>query len=251
MPELRKFLRHLYWRLEDVLDPDTIDSHRVYAELVRDVIQPDSAWLEVGCGHDVFVPWVRSAVDLTEKCSFVVGIDYDFDSLRKNHLIQNRVVGDLLALPCCDRTFDHITANMVMEHVADPVKALQSIDRLLKPDGVFIFHTPNYWHYWTFFNSLVPQKLKNKLIEFVEQRSEDDVFPTFYRLNTVKSITRAANKAGLRIRHLHRVSSSSSGAIFLLGPLIVFHLLFRRLTRWKLLENFRDNFIVVLEKPAI
>jgi ubiquinone/menaquinone biosynthesis C-methylase UbiE len=218
--------------------------------VVRDAIKPGSSWLEVGCGHDVFVPWVRSAADLVEKCDLVVGIDYDLESLSKNQLIANRVVGDLLNLPCREKTFDHITANMVMEHVADPVRALQSIDRLLKPGGIFIFHTPNYWHYWTLLASLVPQKLKNKLIEFVEQRSEDDVFPTFYRLNTVSSITDCARKAGFRISALHKVSSSSSGTIFILGPLVVFQLLYRKLTRWKLLENFRDNFIVILEKSA-
>jgi ubiquinone/menaquinone biosynthesis C-methylase UbiE len=249
--ELRKLLRNTYWKLEDIIDPETIDSHRFYADVVRDAIQPGSSWLEVGCGHEIFVPWVASAADLVQNCKLVVGIDYDFESLTKHREIENRVVGDLLNIPCGDEAFDRITANMVMEHVADPVKALKTMDRLLKPGGIFIFHTPNYWHYWTFLASLVPQKLKNKVIEFVEERSEDDVFPTFYRLNTPASITEAAHKAGLTIRHFHRVSSSSSGMIFVLGPLIVFSLLFRKLTRWKLLEDFRDNFVVVLEKPAV
>jgi ubiquinone/menaquinone biosynthesis C-methylase UbiE len=250
MSELRKSLRRLYWRLEDIIDPETVDSHRVYADVVHGAINPGSAWLEVGCGHEIFVPWARPAATLLEKCKLVVGIDYDFESLTKNKTIHNRVVGDLLNLPCRDQAFDHITANMVMEHVSDPVKALKSIERLLKPGGIFIFHTPNYRHYWTFLASLVPQKLKNKMIEFVEERTEDDVFPTFYRLNTVSSIAEAASLAGFRIRELHKVSSSSSGTIFILGPFVVFPLLYRRLTRWKVLENFRDNFIVVLEKPA-
>jgi ubiquinone/menaquinone biosynthesis C-methylase UbiE len=250
MPELRGWLRKVYWRLEDIIDPNAVDAHRFYAEVVRGAIKPGSAWLEVGCGHDIFVPWAGSAAGLVEKCKLVVGVDYDLDSLKKNEIIENRVVGDLLNLPCQDETFDHVTANMVMEHVADPVQALRSIDRLLKPGGVFIFHTPNYWHYWTFLPSLVPQKLKNALIEFVEERTEDDVFPTFYRLNTVSSIMETAHKAGFTIRELHKVSASSSGSIFVLGPLIVLHLLFRRLTRWKVLENFRDNFVVVLQKSA-
>jgi ubiquinone/menaquinone biosynthesis C-methylase UbiE len=249
MSQSRKFLRQLYWKLEDLIDPGVVDAHRVYADVVRASTKPGSSWLEVGCGHDIFVPWAGSAADLVEKCKLVVGIDYDLESLNKNELIHNRVVGDLLHLPCRDLTFDQVTANMVMEHVADPVIALKSINRLLKPGGTFIFHTPNYWHYWTFLASLVPQGLKNKLIELAEERSEDDVFPTFYRFNTVANITDAAHKAGFRIRELHKVSSSSSGMIFILGPLIVVHLLLRRLTRWKQLENFRDNFIVVLEKP--
>ena len=249
MPELRRLLRKVYWKLERLIDPSPADAHRFYSEVVRGKIQPNSAWLDVGCGHDIFVPWVPSAADLVKKCKLVVGIDYDLDSLRNHQSIQNRVVADLVNLPCRDESFDHVTANMVMEHVADPVSALTSIVRLLKPGGIFIFHTPNYWNYWTFLPTLVPQKLKNKLIEFVEERTEDDVFPTFYRLNTVSSVTEAAQKAGFAVREVHKISASSSGAILVLGPFIVLHLLFRRLTRWKLLENFRDNFVVVLEKP--
>jgi ubiquinone/menaquinone biosynthesis C-methylase UbiE len=251
MSEFRKYLRNLYWKLEDIIDPGAVDSHRYYSDVVRSSIRPGAAWLEVGCGHEIFVPWVPSADEIVKKCKLVVGIDYDFESLTKNETIRNRVVGDLLNLPCCDQAFDHITASMVMEHVADPVRALQSIDRLLKPGGTFIFHTPNYMHYWTFLSSLVPQGLKNKIIEFVEERSEDDVFPTYYRFNTVSSITAVAEKAGFRVRRLDRVSSSSSGMIFALGPLIVFSLLYRRLTKWKALENFRDNFVVVLEKSSV
>ena len=93
------------------------------------------------------------------------------------------------------------------------------------------------------------QKLKDKLIEIVEQRKEEDVFRTFYRLNTVKGITRAAHGAGLRVRECHRLSTSSTGTIVLLGPLVVFDLLLRRMTRWKRLANLRANLVVVLEKP--
>jgi len=251
MLALRQFLRTIYWKLERIIDPEPADAHRFYADVVRRKIQPESAWLEVGCGHDVFVPWVPSAADIVQNCKLVVGIDYDLESLKNNKLIKYRVVGDLLNLPCCDEVFDYITANMVMEHVADPVQALKSIERLLKPGGTFICHTPNYWHYWTFLPSLVPQKIKTKLIEFVEGRTEEDIFPTFYRFNTVRKIRETTEKAGLKIRELHKIPASSSAAILVLGPLIVFHLLFRRLSRWKLLENFRDNFVVVLEKSGV
>jgi SAM-dependent methyltransferase len=138
---------------------------------------------------------------------------------------------------------------MVMEHVSDPDKALNSISRLLKPGGIFVFHTPNYWNYWTFIPYFVPQGLKNKIIELAEGRVEDDVFPVFYKFNTVSSISKVAKQAGLEIREFHKLSCSTTGAM-VLGPFVVFDLLFRRLTRWKPLENLRANFLVVLEKPV-
>jgi len=245
----RNSLCQAYWRLEKVIDPGVVNSQQNYADLVRSWIDSDSEWLDMGCGHDVFAPWLPSAANVVAKSKLVVGLDYDLESLKKHNLIRNRVRGDVMNPPCRDGAFNRITANMVMEHVADPILALTQVRRLLKPSGVFIFHTPNYWHYAAFFASLIPQRLKNKIIQFTEGRREDDVFPTFYRLNTVKDITEAARKAGFKILEFHKLSCSSSSTIFVLGPLVVVDLMLRRLTRWKPLESFRANFIVVLQKP--
>jgi ubiquinone/menaquinone biosynthesis C-methylase UbiE len=221
----------------------------VYASVLREFYPARPSWLDVGCGHEIFGDWLPSGSDLVQRSQMIVGLDYDLGSLKANQLITNRIVGDICALPCREGSFDLITANMVMEHVADPVKALSGIERLLKPNGLFIFHTPNYWHYSAFIPSLVPQGLKNNLVEFAEGREENDVFPTFYRFNDVVAIERTARDAGLAIRKFDKLSCSWSGAIMLLGPFVVFELLFRRLTRWKRLENFRANFVVVLQKP--
>jgi ubiquinone/menaquinone biosynthesis C-methylase UbiE len=235
--------------LEKIIDPGVVNSQYVYSNLVRSWIDSDSVWLDVGCGHDVFAPWLPSPASLVNKTKFVVGLDYDFNSLQKHNLIQNRIAGDLMNLPCRGNTFNRITANMVMEHVSDPVNALKNVERLLQRGGVFIFHTPNYWHYAAFVAFLIPQRLKNKIIEMTEGREEDDVFPTFYRFNTVRDITQATNSAGLKIREFHKVSCSSASTILFLGPLVILDLLLRRLTRWKSMEDFRANFVVVLEKP--
>jgi ubiquinone/menaquinone biosynthesis C-methylase UbiE len=247
---LRNSLCQVYWDLERVIDPGVVNSQQNYADLVRGWIDSDSEWLDVGCGHDIFAPWLPSAANLVAKSKLVVGLDYDLDSLKKHKLIRNRVRGDFMNPPCRDNTFNCITANMVMEHVSDPVQALTHVKRLLKPGGVFILHTPNYWHYAAFFASLIPQRLKNRIIQLTEGRHEDDVFPTFYRLNTVRDITEATRRAGLKVREFHKLSCSSSSAIFILGPLVILDLVLRRLTRWKPFENFRANFVVILEKPA-
>jgi ubiquinone/menaquinone biosynthesis C-methylase UbiE len=250
MSEVRAFLCNLYWRLEDIIDPGVRNSQWTYAERVTSWIDSESIWLEMGCGHSIFAPWMPSAEKLANTCKCLVGIDYDLESLQKHNLIRNRIRADLQNIPCADGSFNRITANMVMEHVRDPDQALKAVARLLQPGGVFIFHTPNYRHYWTFLSSIVPQKVKNKVIELAEGRAEEDVFPTFYRINTAASIRRAAKHAGLEIREFHKLHCSSTTAIFALGPFVVLDLLLRRLTRWRRLENFRENFVVVLQKPG-
>jgi len=57
-----------------------------------------------------------------------------------NHFVQHRFVGDCCSLPFADSSFDLLTANMVVEHVAHPRALLSEVRRILKPNGIFLFH---------------------------------------------------------------------------------------------------------------
>src|SRR5262249_7747652 len=89
-----------------------------------------------------------------------------------------------------------------MEHIIDAVHGFRLVKRLLQPNGIFIFHTPNRWHYITFL-ALISSHSGSKTRLFAEGRDEDEVFPTFYRVNTTHSIQMAAREAGLEIAALH------------------------------------------------
>lgn len=52
-------------------------------------------------------------------------------------------VADAYHLPFADNAFDVVTALDFLEHVEDPKKIIAEISRVLKPDGIFIFHTFN------------------------------------------------------------------------------------------------------------
>lgn len=49
---------------------------------------------------------------------------------------------DMLAIPYESETFDYVIANHVLEHVADDLKALSELRRVLKVGGVAILQTP-------------------------------------------------------------------------------------------------------------
>lgn len=49
---------------------------------------------------------------------------------------------DMLAIPYPDESFDLVIANHVLEHVADDIKALREIRRILKVGGLAILQTP-------------------------------------------------------------------------------------------------------------
>ena len=98
--------------------------------------------LDVGCGagflsnqlakagHDV------TGVDLSA-CSLEVACRHD-ETARVKYL-----TADAYALPFADQSFDIVTAMDFLEHVEDPQKAIAEFARVLRPGGIFFFHTFN------------------------------------------------------------------------------------------------------------
>jgi 2-polyprenyl-6-hydroxyphenyl methylase/3-demethylubiquinone-9 3-methyltransferase len=57
--------------------------------------------------------------------------------------------GDALALPYADRAFDVVCAMDFLEHVEDPDRVIGEAARVLRPGGLFFFHTFNRnWLSW-------------------------------------------------------------------------------------------------------
>jgi SAM-dependent methyltransferase len=56
------------------------------------------------------------------------------------------VIGDAHNLPFKDQIFDLVTLFMVLEHLEEPQKAMSEISRVLKPKGILLLTTVQYWH---------------------------------------------------------------------------------------------------------
>lgn len=94
--------------------------------------------LDYGCGGGEYLRLMR---DLGHD---VVGVDFDEAALEP---LRNDGITALSAHEAAQRdwtaSFDCITLNHVIEHVADPVQLLQSLAEMLKPGGVFYLEAPN------------------------------------------------------------------------------------------------------------
>jgi ubiquinone/menaquinone biosynthesis C-methylase UbiE len=239
----------VYRRLQRLLVPHLRHSQYVYEEALDAHVHAGLRWLDAGCGHGIFPSWKRDrGQSLVARAGFVVGMDCDCPSLWENRIVHSLVAGDLGKLPFPDSSFDMVSANMVVEHLSETDTVGQAVFQTLKPGGVFIFHTPNYLNYQTILASMIPQRLKYRLIHWLEQREEKDAFPTHYRLNTPGTIRRAAERNGFVVKELRLVNSTPE--LFRLGPVVLLELLLIWVTEWRIFRSFRSNIVVVLERPA-
>jgi ubiquinone/menaquinone biosynthesis C-methylase UbiE len=245
---LRLALWRFYWRAQRLLTPKLKHCQDIYEDVLFERTSGVAQWLDLGCGHCLLPPW-RAARErqITARPRLLVGLDYDLPSLRKHTSIRQLVQGDISRLPFADQSFDLVTANMVFEHLADPQRQLSEIFRILAPGGSLIFHTPNLHGYGTFLARLVPQRVKGRVIEFIEGRPEEDVFLTHYRINDRSTIRRLAAGAGFEVAALRMIVS---GAHFVMvPPLALIELLLIRTLMTPIGRPLRSNIIAVLTKP--
>jgi ubiquinone/menaquinone biosynthesis C-methylase UbiE len=201
----------------------------------------------VGCGHEVLSDWRSEAErSLLESAGAVVGVDYDYASLRKHRSIRDRCRADLSQLPFADETFDLVTANMVVEHLTQPVRQFSEIQRVLRPGGTFVFHTPNALGYTMLAARMLPNGVKPALVRFFEGRPESDTFPAYYRANRPRQIAGVAAASGFRVVELHLLVTSP--LFHMIPPLLVPELLWIRLLMQPRFQDLRQDIIAVLRK---
>jgi SAM-dependent methyltransferase len=79
----------------------------------------------------------------------------------------------------------------VFEHVVDPVPVARELLRILKPGGYLCARTANKYGYVTIAARLVPNTSHvGWLKRVMPERHAEDVFPTAYKMNTVRDIER-------------------------------------------------------------
>jgi ubiquinone/menaquinone biosynthesis C-methylase UbiE len=245
--KLRSALLKISRWLQSIIAPELKYSQSIYEDILRKYVNKNIIWLEIGCGHNILPPWrEKEEKYLAENSGNIIGIDYDMDSLRDNKSIALRVRGDISNLPFKSDHFELATANMVVEHLDKPETQFMEIHRVIRPNGIFLFHTPNIMSLEAIIARITPEKITTRIVGFLEGRKEKDIFKTYYRANSKSKIIRLASTAGFKVRKIKMIVSSP---IFVLIPiLVVFELLWIKLLMLKPLKYLRSNIIVVLNK---
>jgi ubiquinone/menaquinone biosynthesis C-methylase UbiE len=221
-----------------------------YVDTLRGIVTPGTRWLDIGCGRQVAPDWALSNAEQAAAfgAASLIGIDVDA-AITQHPLLKGRAFALADDLPFQSSSFDLVTANMVMEHVLDPARVLREVNRVLRPGGVFVFHTPNYLYYPMLIASLIPQRLKLRIISSIEGRDESDVFPTVYRINTAAAIHKLAEETGFAVSKLQHNAPSR---VFFRGLPIVrtIEAQINKLLARPWAERYRSNLLVILSKPG-
>ncbi len=214
-----------------------------YQGLIREHAFPGALLLDAGCGRDLefsreLPASVRAVgVDLTEKLA--TGNQDSPYALR----------ADLGLLPFPADSFDLVISRSVIEHLADPPRVFREFQRVLKPGGKVILATPNRYDYVSLIAYLLPYRWHRKLVSRIVGVSEDDVFPTLYRANTLSRLGRELLDAGLERGMLKAINHYP---VYLMFSPILFRvgIFYERLTSLPAFQCLRGTILCVFEKPV-
>jgi SAM-dependent methyltransferase len=222
-------------RIIDKTDPHCRPRWEVYDSTIETLGNKKHRCLNLGAGiHEPF--------DLAHL--FKYALDADIlspvkDVKRTVPFIQS----DFNHLPFKDHSLDLVLLRFVAEHIANPAQAFRELYRVLEPGGNVLVLTTNRISPFILLPSLlIPYKMRKYLMKSIFGAQDDDIFPTYHRLNTHKAFKKLS--PAFIIVEWTYLQDINWNRKWLFILLYLFHLK----TKFLHLEFLRSNIIVVLKK---
>lgn len=168
----------------------------LYAETLDRYVTQGCHWLDIGAGCRIHGGWLLKQEMLAARPARLVGCDVLSGHLNKNPYLTDRVASPADRLPFADQSFDVVSANMVLEHLAEPSVVFHEARRVLKPGGRFVFVTPHKRHPVVWLASLLLHPTTRSWLARFEGRNPNHIFPTQYRANTPATIADLSASVG-------------------------------------------------------
>jgi SAM-dependent methyltransferase len=156
--------------------------------------------LDIGCGRGVYQEDPcrirRELRGLKGKCQRVIGIDIDKRAASNPFLDEFRLINSD-RWPLEDASVDLMICDQVLEHVEEPEAFFSECSRVLRVGGYFCLRAANGLGYIALMGRLLPNNYHTKVLARVQARCEsEDVFATYYRCNTIRTIRRCMKNVG-------------------------------------------------------
>jgi SAM-dependent methyltransferase len=175
-----------------------VDGTLVFYARVNTLLKPDSVVVEYGCGRGAYgedpIPLRRNMRIMRGKVRQVIGLDIDPASSVNPYIDQfHQLEGH--DWPLADDSADLCICDNVLEHLEQPEKLFSEAQRVLSNGGALCIRTPNAWNYIGIFSRIIPASKHSAVLARVKDNSQErDVFPTFYRCNSLRAIRRMLQK---------------------------------------------------------
>jgi SAM-dependent methyltransferase len=171
-----------------------VDGTVEFFNQIAAVLRPTDVVLDFGAGRGEIltedtVEYRRGLSQLVGRCAHLDGCDIDPVVLENPFLDDSRLVEKGKRLPYADNRFDVIVSRYVFEHVEDPEFVAHELLRITKPGGLIAAITPNKWGFIGVGARIVPNRFHIAVLAHSQaERKPEDVFPTHYKLNTLRDL---------------------------------------------------------------
>ena len=175
----------------------SVDGTVQFYQRVNALLRKDDIVVDLGAGRgaaaQIATPaYTLELMNLRGQCKRVIGIDIDDVVFENPFLDEARLIPDDGRFPVQNNSVDLIVSDAVFEHINDPTRFSLEIDRVLRKGGWLCARTPNRWGYIGISANFIPNRYHVALLKYLQpNRRAVDVFPTCYKLNTLRSLKRA------------------------------------------------------------
>jgi ubiquinone/menaquinone biosynthesis C-methylase UbiE len=175
-------VRQECWEIIDKRYPEEKNKYMIIQDLVEQSLANGCVILDAGCGH-------RSVVSDHHPFKVTkIGADMVLEDIKANKSLDFGLQASLSCIPLKDESVDLIVCNMVFEHLQQPEHVLAELSRVLKKGGHLIFMTVCIYNIFTVISKMIPNHFHKKLCNLLTNIKESDIFPTFYKANSVRKI---------------------------------------------------------------
>ncbi|MBY0490093.1 MAG: methyltransferase domain-containing protein [Gemmatimonadaceae bacterium] len=181
-----------------------VHHQNMYARYLESLVERGIHWLDVGAGSQLHDGWLCAGqAELAARAKLLAGCDPHVEHLNANPFLTVRVGGSAYSLPFRENSFQLVTANMVLEHIEQPIQMFNEIRRVLCEQGRFLFVTPSKANpIIKFAATFLHPSVRRTLASIVERREEDHVFLTHYKANSVEDIEGICSRSGFTVERL-------------------------------------------------
>lgn len=224
--------REKAYRIINFFDKNFKPRWQCYDETLLSSINSSTNWIDCGCGDNDFV---KEYGDLAK---YAVGLDVLEPKPDSGAYIQSTVA----KIPLADSFLDVASLRFVVEHLPNPENDLKDLQRAMKPGAKLIVLTTNIINPVIALARLFPYSLKHKLITKIFKVEDDDVFPTYHKLNTPAAFLRGVGALKpVKIEYISDINHTNT-------PFFCAYLLWHIITMPKFMNKFRSNILCVFEK---